>query len=104
MIDTTNPIFTFLTLSLANATISYTIAKTYIFLNFRWFFREWEFLYELINCPFCISFWIAFAMCSIWDVKLTNCEYPILDFFISSFAMVMTSGFIWGHFYKITNL
>jgi hypothetical protein len=91
----------FIMLAFANAAISYTISKTYIFDGIRWRLRHWDFPYFLITCPYCVSHWVAFAMVAIWQPTFTYSNYLILDLAISAFAMVMMSALIWGSFIRL---
>jgi hypothetical protein len=111
----TSTLLTFLVLSIANGFISLTVTKSQIFAGVRDFFFNFAapdtirgkilaWLYELINCPYCFSHWVALVMVWIWQPRLTDCGYVLIDLCVSIFAMVGVAGYAWGIFYKLTEL
>ncbi len=85
----------------AVAAISYTITSTRIFREPRdWVVRktfnyaadEKSYVGEWISCPYCFSHWVSFILAFAYHVRLVNCGQPIVDFFISAFALVMPAN------------
>ena len=51
-------------ISLAVASISFTISKSSIFKQVRFIINKYSsFFGELFSCPYCISHWISFIFC-----------------------------------------
>lgn len=76
-------------ISLAVASISYTISKSGIFLPVRLFIcKHIHFLGQLISCPYCLSNWVSFI------IFITIYKSFSLDFIIMSFAAITLSA-IW---------
>ena len=103
----------FIFLSIANAFISYTVARSVLFQGFRDYLfnradpspkgRVMNFFSELVSCPYCFSHWVAFVMVAIWQPKFTNCGLALLDLGVSAFAMVGVSSLTWAVFEKLTH-
>ncbi len=75
-------------ISLAVASISFTISKSSIFKPVRLFIcKHSSFLGELFSCPYCISHWVSFGFC-IFYYKFD------LTFIVMMFASV-TLSMIW---------
>lgn len=79
-------------ISLAIASISYTISKGGIFRPMRLYIckTESKFLGELISCPYCVSHWVS------WIIMFVIFKSLSLDFIISSFAAITLSMFWTG--------
>lgn len=101
-------ITSFLFLSLACGFISGTIAKSAFFEPLRQFlfFRSTNkvvgFLHELVSCPYYLSHWIAFVMVAVWQPRLTNCGYLVVDLAISAFAMIGVASYAWATYWYIS--
>lgn len=98
MID--EEVVSFLILCLANASVSFTVARSEVFRPARdWFFNRstnkvFEFISDLIHCPYCLSHWVAFLMVLIWQQKFTNTFVPVIDFAVTIFAIVGLSAIV----------
>lgn len=78
-------------ISLAIASISFTISKSSIFRSSRLFIYKYSnFFGELFSCPYCISHWISFIFC-LYYYKFN------VDFIVMMFANV-TLSMIWMGF------
>ena len=85
-----------LTLSLATSVIAVTVSKTKMFKPLRhgvWSKNKW--FYDLISCTYCLTHWIAFALVLIYPLNLMR-KYLIIDYFVSSFAVVAIAAIIGG--------
>ena len=52
-----------LIMALATATISVTIGQSKLFAPFRaWAKSKWQFVGELLSCPYCLGHWVAVIM------------------------------------------
>lgn len=89
-------VFTLLFLSLAIAAATLTIAKGKIFTPARmWLIERWPWGGKAISCAYCLSHWFAFALVAVvGGVELT--QRPVLDWLITSFAVVALSALIEG--------
>jgi|ERR1700748_1513376 len=75
-------------ISLAIASISYTISKGEIFRSIRLFIcKHSKFIGQLISCPYCLSHWVSATIMFI-IYKSFN-----LDFVIMTFAAITLSLF-----------
>jgi hypothetical protein len=89
-----NSIITFITLGIACGTMSYTIAKGSIFNWFRdWFFHRstngfYNFIHELVSCPYCLSHWVSFVFVCIWRPIITSCGIVGFDLIISWLVII----------------
>lgn len=89
------------TLSLAVAAISMTIAKGKIFLPLRqWVEDRNEWLGNLVSCPYCTSHWVAVVVVALYQPKLTSFTFGIVDLIVSVFAIVTLSSFFAGLIYR----
>ncbi len=86
-------------LALACASISFTLTKTPVF---DWL-RDWLrkrvrgkftlLLFELWECPYCMSHWVAFALlAALWPYEFTSSLY--VNFVICSFVVITLATFI----------
>lgn len=74
--------------SLAIASISYTISKTEIFISIRIFIsKKSSWLTRLLNCPYCVSHWISIGMV-LYIYRTFSFEV-----FVVTFAMITLSSF-----------
>jgi hypothetical protein len=105
-----NNIITIILLGISCAAISYTVTKSLFFDSFRlWFFNRtvrcikigsklsfklYEFIYNLISCPYCFSHWVALGMNILWVKRITTCQFPTLDFIVSWMVIVGISAIV----------
>lgn len=83
-------------LSLATSTITLTITRAKVARPVRnWISNRSSYFGEMINCPYCTSHWIAFALCAVYHPR----PFPlnvVLDWFLSSMAIVAISSILSG--------
>ncbi len=82
-------------ISLAIASISYTISHSELFKPIRFFLcKNINWLGKLISCPYCLSHWISFGlMVYIYKMSIWS-ALGSLDVFIMTFAAITLSA-IW---------
>ncbi len=87
----------------AVATVAYTVTSTRIFRAPRsWIVRQsWDaergengYLGELVSCPYCFSHWVSFVLAGVYGLNLVHSGIGILDWFVSSLALVMGANII----------
>jgi len=84
-----------LKLSVASGTIASVISEAQIFLPFReWVKTKSVFFGKLFRCGWCVSFWIAFALESIYLPNLFH-SVVIIDQILTSFCIAYGSGLVW---------
>lgn len=70
--------------------ISLTLSKAYIFHSFReWVVSKSKFFGEVIQCPFCTSFWVAFLLMPVFEQRLS------LSPFDNVFTIFLSAIFGW---------
>jgi len=84
-----------LSLSLATASISFTVTETKIFKSFReWVKRNNFVLGELVSCGYCFCHWIAFILVAIYQPNLFEIWW-ILDYFLTALVIAWLASFQW---------
>ena len=82
-------------LSLANASIAFTVSEMQLFRPFReWLKARNAFLGELFGCGYCLGHWSAFLLVAIYRPRLFLCWGP-LDFFLTALVIAWLSAFQW---------
>jgi hypothetical protein len=100
---------TLLFLGIANGMISLCLAKAELFRTPREFLFNrsikliYNFLYNLISCPYCLSHWVAAAMVIIWKPVITHCGICLFDYVISVFVMVGFATITWTITFGLMN-
>lgn len=85
-----------LLISLATASISYTITKSKIFLSIRKFAAHY-----LFTCPYCMSHYISlFFACFLTATNVTVYNNKIFDIIIFTFSIITLSSFWIGYIYR----
>lgn len=91
-----NDLITILVLSLATASMSFTLARSKIFEKFRrWVSRKSNGLGYLVNCPYCVSHWIAAYLVLDYGPRPLEFWRP-LDLVISIFTVIALSAMFIG--------
>ncbi len=74
-------------LSIATASISFTITETKMFMPVReWAKNKNVFLGELVSCGYCFGHWVAFALVAIYQPKLFE-SWWLLDYFLTALVI-----------------
>ncbi|RPI19304.1 MAG: DUF1360 domain-containing protein [Ignavibacteriae bacterium] len=82
-------------ISFVNAAISFTIAESQLFKTLReWFISKNTFIGSLLNCGYCLGFWVAFALTAIYRLKLFEFWW-LLDYFLTALVIAWFSAFQW---------
>ncbi len=82
-------------LSLAAASISFTVTETKLFRPFReWMKKRSVFLGKLFSCGYCFGHWIAFALVAIYCPKLFHAWW-LLDYFLTALVIAWLAGVQW---------
>jgi hypothetical protein len=83
-------------LSLATASISFTVTETNLFKLFREGVKAKNvFLGELISCGYCFGHWVAFALVAIYRPRLFD-SWWLIDYFITALVLAWLAGFQWA--------
>jgi hypothetical protein len=85
-----------LLLSLANASISFTMAETKVFRAFReWVKERNKWFGDLLHCGYCLGHWSAFVLTAIYKPRLFQAWWPV-DYFLTALVVAWLSAFQWG--------
>lgn len=85
-----------LSLSLATASISFTVTETKLFLAVRERVkRRNSFFGELISCGYCFGHWVAFSLVAIYRPRLFH-GWWLLDYFLTALVIAWLAGFQWA--------
>lgn len=83
-------------LSLVNASISFTVTETRLFLPVReWAKRRSVLLGELLSCGYCFGHWTALALVAVYRAGLFELWRP-LDYVLSAILVAWLSAFQWA--------
>jgi hypothetical protein len=83
-------------LSMASASIAFTITETRLFQRFReWLKAKSAFFGELASCGYCLGHWSAFLLVAIYQPRLLERWWP-LDYFLTALVIAWLSGFQWA--------
>jgi len=83
-------------LSMAVASVSFTVSEAIIFKAIRKFIsNKNKFLGKLISCGYCLGHWISFSLVAIYQPRLFYSAVPIFDYFITALVIVWISAFQW---------
>jgi hypothetical protein len=82
-------------LSLATASISFTICETKMFKSFReWIKARNSFLGELFSCGYCLGYWVSFALVAIYRPRIFE-FWRLLDYFLTALVIAWIAAFQW---------
>ena len=83
-------------LSMANASIAFTVTEARLFRHFReWIKDRNSFLGELCSCGYCLGHWSAFLLVAIYQPRLLE-RWWLLDYFLTALVIAWLSGFQWA--------
>jgi hypothetical protein len=82
-------------LSVATASISFTVAETQLFEPLReWIKGKSSFFGELFLCGYCLGHWIAFVLVAIYKPRLFDFWW-LLDYFLTALVIAWIAAFQW---------
>jgi hypothetical protein len=82
-------------LSLATASISFTVSETKLFEPCReWVSRRSAFFGRLLSCGYCNGHWIAFVLVAVYRPRLFEFWW-LLDYFLTALVVAWFSGIQW---------
>lgn len=85
-----------LMLTLATASIAFTVTETKIFLSTREAIKKRSaFFGDLVSCGYCFGHWVAFALVAIYRPRLFQAWW-LLDFFLTALVIAWLSAFQWA--------
>lgn len=83
-------------LSLAVASISFTISETRLFAPLRtWIMDRNAFVGEIVSCGYCLGHWVAFALVFVYRPRLFQ-SWWMLDYVLTGLVIAWLSGFQWA--------
>ncbi len=84
-------------LAIAVAAVSMTIGRAKVSRGFRdWVETKSAWFGELVNCPYCISHWIAFAAVAWYRPRVITSGFIIFDWIVSLFLIVALASLVSG--------
>lgn len=87
----TNTLIQLFTLGLAVGVCAFTVTKSQIFEEFRWFIQDYidmDFFTGLVTCPYCLSHWLSFAVIAIYQPdRIVVSDFVLFDYFVMSLAV-----------------
>ena len=83
-------------LSMANASIAFTVTEARLFRGFReWLKDRNAFLGELCSCGYCLGHWVALGLVAIYRPRLFDAWW-LLDYVITAVVIAWLAGFQWA--------
>ena len=83
-----------ISLSFVTACISFTITETKLFEPLRnWLENQSTFLAKLFNCDYCLGHWVAFLLVAIYQPRLLNSFFFLIDYFFTALVIAWLSAF-----------
>jgi hypothetical protein len=98
----TDLIFDWVVAACVTATITLTISRALIFSPLRKFLSSRvPFLGDLVNCPYCLSHWVAFLIATIFyeHVRLYSSNY-VVNLLIGAFTIIPLSAVFMAIIFK----
>jgi hypothetical protein len=84
------------TLSVATASIAFTISETAVLAGFRsWTKNRSDMAGKLVSCGYCMSHWISFALVAIYRPRLVN-RWWLLDYLLTALIVAWSAAFQWA--------
>ena len=82
-----------LVLGAACAVVAMTISKASIFERPRvWLDQNYEWLGDLVACPYCVSHWVALAAIVAFQPRPVGTPWYVLDMVVAMFALTFVSS------------
>lgn len=83
-------------LSLAVASISFTVTEAKLFTRLReWMKSKSNFFGKLFCCGYCLGHWISFAAVAVYRPRLFSVWWP-LDYFLTALVIAWLAAFQWA--------
>jgi multisubunit Na+/H+ antiporter MnhG subunit len=84
-------------LAIAVAAVSMTIGRAKVSEGFRsWADNKSAWLGKLVNCPYCISHWIALVAVAWYRPRVITSGFIVFDWFVSLFVIVALASLVSG--------
>lgn len=78
------------------ASVSYSVTETKLFRPLRQRIRARSaFLGELFSCGYCLGHWVAFSLVAIYQPRLFESWWLLLDYFLTALAVSWLSAVQW---------
>ena len=82
-------------LSLAVASISFTVSESKLFMPLRdWAKKKLAYLGEFLSCCYCLGHWVAFGVVAVYQPRLFN-SWGLLDYFLTALVIAWLASFQW---------
>jgi hypothetical protein len=83
-------------LSLATASISFTVTETKIFSSLReWLRVKSTIMGDLFSCGYCLGYWVAFGLTAIYQPRLFQ-TLRWLDYFLTALVIAWIAACQWA--------
>jgi len=83
-------------LSLATASVAFTISETAMFAGIReWLQGRYTWLGKLASCGYCISHWIALGLVAFYRPRLFEAWW-LVDYFLTALVIAWLAAFQWA--------
>ncbi|THU05520.1 DUF1360 domain-containing protein [Lampropedia puyangensis] len=91
-----------LVIAVAAASISYTITMTELFAPLRaWSQKLGHMIGYLFTCFYCMSHWVVIAAVLIYQPRLIQSEFLVVDLIVSTFFTITLSAMVCGVLFKV---
>lgn len=86
---------TALVLAIAAGTAATTITKAKAFQWLRLALKaRSKWLGYLVSCPYCTSHWLVFALQAVYQLRLVQSSFAVVDVVVSSFVVIGAAAFV----------
>lgn len=83
-------------LSLATASVAYTVSETALFSGLRkWVSERSVWGGKLLSCGYCVGHWVAFGLVAIYRPRLLE-SWWLLDYFLTALIIAWMAAFQWA--------
>ncbi len=88
-------------LSLATASIAYTVAETVLLAGFRNRVQSRnQWLGKGVGCGYCVGHWVSFGLVGVYRPRLFQMWWP-LDYFLTALVIAWLAAFQWAALYWV---
>lgn len=90
------PVGEVLILSVATASVSFSVSETKLFAPLRaWTRARFPWMGELLGCGYCLGHWVAFALVAVYRPTLLEVWLP-LDLFLTALVVAWIAAVQWA--------